>query len=165
MRHDDRAGDTAQPCCERQRLAVVAAGMGDHAAGRAIIGKAEHGVRRAAELEGARALHRFALEVQGAASEGIHRAAGHDRRAVHEWRDALQGTLDVAQAGSMHTAQANCVRSLFVGAAPDERFLEDRVVGVKIDPEDPRQRGHAVSQVLQGRTIALAALDGEAALT
>src|SRR5690606_22351494 len=77
--HDHVAGDAAGPRRQRQRRAVVARGVRDHAARGLRVGQRPHRVARAAELEGTGALQRFGLEMQFAAGQRVQGARAQHR--------------------------------------------------------------------------------------
>ena len=114
--HDDVAGDAARARRQRQRRAVVAGGMRDHAARGLVVGQRPHRVARAAELEGARALQVLGLEVQIGAptsasiarerSTGVACACGRDARGGGE--DVAEGRQVLG--GRIHGGNANAVR-------------------------------------------------------
>ena len=72
--HDHVAGDAARARRQRERRAVVAGGVRDHAARGLVVGHRPHCVARAAELERARALQVLGLEGDGRADERVDRA-------------------------------------------------------------------------------------------
>ena len=98
--HDDRL-DPRHPRGQGQRLGVVAAGVGDHAALALGLRELGKGVAGAAELEGAHALKALALEEHAAAGAAVEGARGHHGRAVRDPGDAGRGRLDILPGGKV----------------------------------------------------------------
>ena len=99
--HDDVAGDATGARGQRQRAAMVAGGMGDHATRGAGVVQRPDGVARAAELERTGALQRFALEVQFAAGQRVQVARTQHRGDVGMRGDPGGGGKNVPEAGQL----------------------------------------------------------------
>ena len=96
-----RAGLAALRGGSRQRGAVVAGRMREHAAPRLLLVERPHGVAGAAHLEGADPLQVLALEEERRPRRAVEARRGDDRRAPHEGRDARRGGLDVSVGGQL----------------------------------------------------------------
>ena len=87
VRHHDVRRDAAPSRRVRERRAVVAGGVRDHAARGDVVGQREHGVAGAARLERAHLLQVLALDEEARAGRVVERPAREHRRPVHVRRD------------------------------------------------------------------------------
>src|SRR5688572_3409380 len=95
--HDHVAGNAAIARRQRQRRAMVARGVGDHATCRRRIGQRPYRIAGAAELEGADALQVLGLEVQFRADQCIDAAGTQHRGDVCVRGDPRRGGEHVGE--------------------------------------------------------------------
>src|SRR5690606_10624561 len=106
---DHVAGNAALARGQRQGGAVVAGGVGDHAAGGGFGIQRRHRVAGAAELERAAALQVFGLQEQGAAGQCVERARAQHRGGGCPACDARGGGEHLVGGGQLgdHATQVN----------------------------------------------------------
>ena len=97
FRHHHVAGNAAALCGQRQRGAMVAGSMGDHAARGGGLVQRPHRIAGAAELERADPLQVFAFELQPRAGFLIQRARSEHRGGMGMSGDARGGGEDVGE--------------------------------------------------------------------
>ena len=135
-------GSPAERTGAGDRLGVVAAGDGDHAA--RSLGQGADGIGRAAQLERARALQRLALQPDGAAERRIELVAAPDRR-VHD------GIGDAGPRG-LQISFENHVDSLAESRTRQQILLEE-CGNPRIAVEAVRQPRDAVALVLVAQVL------------
>ncbi|MCY1312820.1 hypothetical protein D9M70_632810 [compost metagenome] len=93
------AGDATGPRGQRQRGAMVARGVGDHASTRFSPGQRPDRVAGATELERTHALQVFGLEVESRIGHRIQRARTQHWGDQGVWRDPRGGGQHIFEAG------------------------------------------------------------------
>jgi hypothetical protein len=103
--HHDRARDPA-PCGRHgEGGRMVAAAVGDDAAGRLVVGELEHRVGGPAQLEGTGGVQVLRLEVHTGTDPCVDRTGAQDRRRRHQRRQARGRREDVVE-GDRHSSVA-----------------------------------------------------------